>query len=56
MNTPAPIIADCVYTTRQAAALVQMHPKTLARKIRAGLIRAKGRQYRIRGSELLKLA
>lgn len=45
-----------IYTTAEAAPLVRMHPKTLARKIRAGLLRAKGGHYRIRGSELLKLA
>jgi len=52
---PQVIIPDAVYTTKQGAALLQMHPKTLGRKIRAGLLSAKGGKYRIKGSELLKL-
>ena len=47
---------DVIYTTAEAARLLSMHPKTLTRKIRAGLIRAKGARYRILGRELLKLA
>ena len=46
---------DAVYTTKQGAALLQICPRTLINKIRAGLIRGKGRFYRIKGSELLKL-
>lgn len=45
-----------IYTVRQAAPLVCMHPKTLLRKIRRGVIRARGYQPRILGSELIRLA
>lgn len=48
-----------VYTVPEAAQLVLMHPQTLRVKLRDGVVaglRRGGGQWRVRGSELLKLA
>lgn len=59
-TTPRRIEPAAIYTTSEAAFLVQMHPKTLQRKLRAGVAvkgrRRAGGHWRILGSELLKFA
>lgn len=52
------IDATALYTVEQAASLLSLHPVTLRKKLRCGLIPGKRRvgRWRIRGSELLNLA
>ncbi len=52
------IDASALYTVEQAASLLCIHPVTLRKKLRCGLIPGKRRvgQWRMRGSELLNLA
>jgi len=47
-----------IYSIRTAAWLLEMHPDTLRKRVRLGLIKASRRcgDWRIRGSELLRLA
>lgn len=45
-----------IYSTDEAATLVKLSVRTLREKLRIGIISGKGRPYRIKGSELLKLA
>lgn len=49
---------DAIYTADEAAALVGLHPFTVRKKFRCGLIagRRKLGRWRIRGAELLKFA
>lgn len=53
---PEAILPDAIYKTSQACRLAQMSPKTLYKQIRLRVIKAGGPPFRIRGSELLKLA
>lgn len=55
-DVPREIIAGAVYLTAEAAALCRVQPCTIQRAIRRGLIRGRGRPFRILGSELFKLA
>ena len=50
-----PILADAIYTTDEAATLCCVEPSTIRAAVRRGIIRGKGRPYRIRGMELFKL-
>ncbi len=50
------IEALAIYSTEEAAFLTTLKPQTIREYIRTGVIRAKGRPFRIKGSELLKLA
>jgi predicted site-specific integrase-resolvase len=45
-----------IYSLKEAAALLPLTVQTLQRYARAGIIKAKGKPYRVLGSELLKLA
>ena len=59
VNGGGRIDPDAIYTVAQAAVLASMHPETLREKLRARILNGKrkgGGSYRIRGSELLKLA
>lgn len=67
MEKPAPTLISAerrieplaVYAIRDAARLVLMHPDTLRAKLRDGVVqgnRRGGGNWRIKGSELLKLA
>jgi hypothetical protein len=57
-QTPAAskeILPGAVYLTEEAAAVCRVQPSTIQRAVRRGLIRGKGRPFRILGSELFKL-
>jgi len=49
------ILPDAIYTTTEAAAIVRVQPSTIRHAVRTGVIRGKGRPFRIRGIELFKL-
>ncbi len=53
---PRPINPDAIYTTDEAASLARVKPSTIRAFVRLGKIRGAGRPFRIRGSELFKLA
>ena len=53
---PAEILPNAIYTTCEAAALVRVKPSTIRAAVRLGKISGKGRPFRIKGSELFKLA
>jgi len=56
-RTPAkPIVPDAIYSVGTATEVVPLAAKTIRKYLRAGVIKGKGRPWRIRGSELLKLA
>ena len=50
------ILPDAIYLTEEAARIARVQPTTILHAIRTGKIRAQGRPYRIRGSELFKLS
>ena len=52
------IESDAIFTVAQACKAVSVHPETLRRKLRQGIIKGKRilGDWRIKGSELLKLA
>jgi hypothetical protein len=52
---PQEILANAVYLTPEAAALLRVQPSTIRTAVRLGRISGKGRPFRIRGSELFKL-
>lgn len=52
----AAITPGAIYTTTEAAELCRVRPATIRAYVRQGLIRGRGRPFRILGSELLKLA
>lgn len=47
---------DAIYSIKEASDLVPLSVWELRAKCSAGIIKARGRYYRIKGSELLKLA
>ena len=53
---PVAIIPDAIYLTEEAARVARVEPSTIRAAVRTGKIRATGRPFRIRGSELFKLA
>ena len=57
-TAPARIEPGAIYTAAQAAAAISVHPKTLARWLRAGVLRGNRKlgSWRILGAELLKTA
>ena len=52
------IEATAIYSIRSAAYLLEMHPDTVRKRVRLGLIKGSRRcgDWRIKGAELLKLA
>ena len=55
----AKIEPGSLYSVKHASAAVAMHPVTIRRKLRAGVIQGRrrgGGHWRILGAELLKLA
>jgi hypothetical protein len=50
------ILPDAIYTTAEASELTRVKPSTIQAAVRRGLIKGRGRPFRIRGSELFKLA
>jgi excisionase family DNA binding protein len=50
------ILPNAIYTTREAAELTKVKPSTIRTYVRLGRIKGMGRPFRIRGSELFKLA
>jgi excisionase family DNA binding protein len=58
--TPKPekkeILPNAIYLTDEAAALLGVMTATIRAAVRRGTIRGQGRPFRIRGSELFKLA
>lgn len=53
-HPPAGIVATAVYLTDEAAGLCRVRPSTIRHAVRSGIIRGRGRPFRILGSELLK--
>lgn len=53
---PRNILRDSIYLTNEAASIARVKPSTIRRAVRLGKIIAKGRPFRILGSELLKFA
>jgi hypothetical protein len=53
---PAAIEPNAIYTVTQAAQVTPLAAKTIRKYLRLGKLKGKGRPYRIKGSELLKLA
>lgn len=56
MNTPIPIIPDAVYLTDEAAVILRVKPSTIRTLVRTGRIRARGKPFRILGSELRRFS
>jgi predicted transcriptional regulator of viral defense system len=61
MSTTAPLTTRAIepngiYSVAEAAQLTPLARKTLRKYLRLGKLKGKGRPYRIKGSELLKLA
>ena len=50
------ILSDAIYLTDEAAAIIGVQPSTIRAYVRSGVIRGRGKPFRIRGSELFKLA
>lgn len=52
------IEANAIYSVRSAAFLLEMHPDTVRKRVRLGLIKGSRKcgDWRIKGSELLRLA
>ena len=50
------ILPNAVYLTDEAAAVIRVRPSTIRTAVRLGRIRARGKPFRILGSELLKFA
>jgi predicted transcriptional regulator of viral defense system len=55
-HTSRAIEPNAIYSVRQAAEITPVSAFTLRKYLRLGVLKGKGRPYRIRGSELLKLA
>ena len=57
-HTPQRIEPGAIYTTAAAAKALSVHPETLGRWLRAGVIRGNQKlgSWRILGAELLKAA
>lgn len=55
MNTAAAIEPTALYTARDAARLLSVHPVTMRRLLRTGIVRGVKRAgWRISGAELLR--
>lgn len=52
---PVAIIPDAIYLTNEAAEIARVEPSTIRAAVRRGIIKGRGRPFRIRGSELFKL-
>jgi hypothetical protein len=57
-DRPEPITPDGIYTTADAARVLSMHPESVTRLLRAGVLRGSRRlgRWRMRGADLLKIA